>query len=259
MIFIKKIISSLLLLAVCLFSFYYTNKIALYVKNKNPLMQQIKSRYEDTYLMPVNSTIIDDTYIIPGLSGKKLNIDSTFFNMQKKGIYDEEKFVFTLIKPNISLEDNKDKIIIRGNKNNNAVSLIVESINPVSKYLKQNSYQVNLLVSEEVYDLYYELINDSNIEETYNNIDSFLDKHRANNYLCLVKNDKVPKLCQDKYLIKPSLTISHSNIFSIKNKISSGEIILIKDSVTLTDLVIILNEIKYHDLTIKPLSSLIKE
>lgn len=222
-------------------------------------MQQIKNESNNMYEQPVNSEIIDDIYIIPGLNGRKVNIDSSYFNMHKDNIYDSEKYVFNFIKPEVSLEDNKDKIIIRGNKRNNVISLIFESFNNTSKYMKQNSYEVNVLISDEKYDLYYELINNSNNKETYNNIDSFLDKHHINKNICILKNDKVPSLCTNKYLVKPSLTINHSNINTTKNKISSGEIILIKDSTTIEDINLILKEIKYHELSIKYLSSLIKE
>lgn len=222
-------------------------------------MQQIKEKYDELYEMPVNSTIINDSYIIPGYSGRELNVDLTFFNMQKESTYDESKFIFNSLTPQISINDNKDKIIIRGNIKTNAVALIFESINPNTKYLKQNDYNINVLITKEEYDLYYELINSSNNETTYKNIESFLDKHRINKSICFLKSSKVPPLCQNKYLVQPSLTVTHSNIGTIKNQITSGEIIFVKDSVTATDLTLLLSEIKYRDLRVMPLSYLIKE
>lgn len=222
-------------------------------------MQQIKNESIKMSELPVNSIILEDRYIIPGSNGRKVDIDSSFIKMHKDNTYNIDKYVFTFIKPDISLEENKDKIIIRGNNKNNAVSLIFESFNDSAKYIKQKNYKANVLISDEKYDLYYELINNSNNEEIYSNIDSFLNKHRVNSNICLLKNDKVPSLCKDKYIVKPSLTITHSNVNLSKNKISSGEIILIKDSVTINDLDLILKEIKYHDLSLKNLSTLIKE
>lgn len=222
-------------------------------------MKQIYKEQDNFLSTPVDSIIYDDTYIIPGSCGKTVDVDSSFVNMHKDNKYDIDKYVFTFIKPNISLENNKDKIIIRGNKNKKGISLIFESINDKTKYLKQNDYKINVLLSKEEYDLYYELINNSNNETIHNNIESFLNKHRLNSNICILKNDKMSSLCKDKYLVLPSLIVTHSNISSIKNKISSGEIILIKDSVTLEDLNIILKQIKSYELSIIPLSELIKE
>lgn len=259
MIIIKKFFEYIGIIGICLLSFYYTEKVALYVKNKNPIMKSIKDLKDTLDVNYIDSTIIDNMYIIPGLNGQELNTNRSFSNMQEKSIYDESKLIFNEIRPTISLEDNKDKIIVRGNKEKNSVSLIFESVNNLSKYLHQNNYKVNVLINEEEYDLNYELINDSNSDKTYTNIDSYLTKNKVNKNLCFVKNDQVSKHCEGKYLFKPSLTINHSNISTEKNKITSGEIILIKDSITLTELNIILNQIKYQDLKIVPLSELISE
>lgn len=259
MIIIKKYFEYLGLLGICLLSFYYTEKVALYVKSKNPIMQSINEAKSLKEVSFINSTIIDDLYIIPGLNGKEINLDKSFSNMQEKSIYNETKLIFNDIKPTISLEDNKDKIIIRGNKEKYSVSLIFESINNLTKYLHQNNYRINILINEEKYDLNYELINNSNNLEISTKIDKFLTKNKINKNLCYVKNDKINELCQNKYLFKPSLTISHTNISTEKNKISSGEIILIKDTLTLGELNILLNQIKYQDLNIVPLSKLIEE
>lgn len=259
MIIIKNFFKYIGILGICLLSFYYTEKVALYAKNKNPIMKSINEVKDSLYVNYINSTIIDDIYIIPGLSGQELNANKSFSKMQEKSIYDETKLVFNNIKPSISIEDNKDKIIIRGNKEKKSVSLIFESNNNLIKYLHQNNYRVNLLISKEEYDFNYELINYSNTEKVHKNIDSYLTKNKENKNLCLVKNNEIPEYCKNKYLFKPSLTINHSNISIEKNKIESGEIILINDSLSLSELELVLNQIKYKDLKVVPLSVLISE
>lgn len=259
MIIIKKYFEYLGIIGLCLLSFYYTEKVALFVKNKNPIMRSINEVKESLYVSSIDSTIIDDIYIIPGLSGKEINADLSFSKMQEKSIFDEDKLVYNQIKPTISIEDNKDKIIIRGNKEKRSVSLIFESKNDLAKYMYQNNYKVNVLISKEEYDFNYELINNSNNSKTYNSIESFLNKKKQNNNLCFVNNNQVPELCKDKYLIKPSLEISHSNISTEKNKVDSGEIIYIRNTLSLAELNILLNQIHYKDLKIVPISELIKE
>ena len=146
------------LIGICLLSFYYTEKVALFVKNKNPIMQSINEVKDSKYVNYINSTLIDDLYIIPGISGKEVNVNSSFNNMQKNKVFNEELLIFNSIKPEISLEDNKDRIIIRGNGERNSVSLIFEEVNNLSKYMLDKEKRVDVLINEEKYDTSYELI-----------------------------------------------------------------------------------------------------
>lgn len=260
MIIIKKYFKYIGLLSLCMLSFYYTERVALYVKNKNPLMQTLNEIKETKYVSSINSTIIDDLYIIPGLNGKEVNVDESFSNMHEFNIYDEDNLIFNEIKPNISLEDNKDKIIIQGNKEKQSISIIFENINELSIYMSNNNYKVNLLINKEYYDSKYELINNSNQESIYNNIEKYLNKNNLNKNLCYVKdNNEVSSLCKNKYLFKPTLIINHSNISTNLNKVSSGDILLLKDTLSLKELKILLNQISYRNLSIIPLSELITE
>lgn len=241
-------------------SFYYTERVALYVKNKNPLMQTLKDIKETKYVSSTNSIIIDNTYIIPGLNGQEVNLDKSFSNMHKENTYNEDYLVFNELTPLISLKDHKDKIIIRGNKKKQSISLIFESINDLSIYMSKNNYKVNLLINEEHYDKRFELINNANQEKNYYNTDSFLTSNNLNKELCYIKeNEDIRSLCKNKYLFKPSLIISHSNLSTNLNKISSGDIILIKDTLTIPELELLIDQIKFRNLKIIPLSELISE
>lgn len=258
MIIIKKYFRYIGIIGICLLSFYYTEKVALFVRNKNPLMQSINEIKDSKYVNSIDCIIVDDLYIIPGLNGKEVNSDASFANMHEDKLYTEDKLVFNEIKPTISLEDNKDKIIIKGNSKKNSVSLIFESISDKTKYMLQNNYKVNVLINEVINSLDYELINNANTEKNYNSIENFLNNFKINKELCYVKNEVSPS-CQNKYLFKTSIEVNHSNLSSIKNTIKSGDIILIKDSLSLSEFTILLNQIKYQDLNIVPLSKLIDE
>ena len=258
MIIIKKYFKYLGLIGICILSFYYTEQVALYVKNKNPIMQYIQNVSESYNRESINCSIIEDIYIIPGYNGKYVNKDASFSNMVATN-YQENLLVFNEIKPNISIEDNKDKIIIRGNHNKNAVSLLFENTNSLSKHLLQNNFKVNLLIEQETYTKKYELINNSKDKNTYKKIDSYLSKNDINKKLCYTTNDTIPILCKDKYTFTHSLEINHSNLSYVKNTISSGDIILIKDSLSIPELEIIINQILYKDLNIIPISELLSE
>lgn len=253
MIIIKKYFKYIGLIGICLLSFYYTEQVALYIKNKNPIMQTIKELSSSHNRESINCSIIEDIYIIPGYNGKYVNVDKSFYNMVTTQ-YNEELLVFNQIKPNISLEDNKDKIIIRGNHNKQAVSLLFEDINSLSKHMLNNNYLVNVLIEEETYTNKYELINNSKQEYIYKRINRKLD-----NNLCYTNNDTIPKLCKDKYVFTHSLVLNHSNLSKLLNTISSGDIILIKDSISIEELNLIINQINYKDLSIIPISKLISE
>jgi len=239
-------------------SFFYTEKVALYVKNKNPIMQSIKEIKDTKYQEAINCSIIEDTYIIPGLNGKYINEDASFYNMVTTN-YNEALLIFNEVKPNISLEDNLDKIIIKGNHNKNAVSIVFETINNLSNYLIKQNLKISLLIKEEQYNSNYELINNSKNEYTYKKIDNYLKKKKLTNNLCYTNDDTIPKLCKDKYVFTHSIEVNHSNISTIKNTISSGDIILIKESLTIPELEILINQINYKDLSIIPVSELISE
>lgn len=258
MIIIKKYFKYIGLIAICMASFFYTEKVALYVKNKNPIMQSIKEIKDTKYQEAINCSIIEGTYIIPGLNGKYINEDASFYNMVTTN-YNEELLIFNEVKPNISLEDNLDKIIIKGNHNKNAVSIIFETINNLSNYLIKQNLKISLLIKEEQYNSNYELINNSKNEYTYKKIDNYLKKKKITNNLCYTNDDTIPKLCKDKYVFTHSVEVNHSNISTIKNTISSGDIILIKESLTIPELEILINQIKYKDLNIIPISELISE
>ena len=242
-------------IGICILSFYYTNIISEYVKSQNPLYKEIKLQDK---MIPSIDSVINDNYIIPGISGKKVDIDKSFSNMHKENKYDETLLVYKEIKPNISLDNNKDKIIIRGNSNKNKVSIIFDSKNELYNYMIENNYHINLLINKEEYNDKVELINNSNNENTYNKIDKFLNKKKLNKNLCLI-NKTIPTYCNNKYLFNISLTINHSNISTTINQISNGEIIKIENSITKEELLVILQSIKYKNLEIEYLSKLISE
>lgn len=249
-------IKYLCIIFLCLLSFYYTEQIALYVKSKNPLVQTIESKKSELYVNSIDSTLIDELYIIPGMNGKEVNVNSSFNTMKELNIYNEDKIVYNQIKPQISLNDNKDRIIIRGNQHKRQVSLLFEEPSNLTKYLAKNKYLINVLIKDEKYNKDYEMINNSTNKETYKRIDEYLTNNKLNKNICYQTNKS---LCIDKYIFQESLIINHSNISTNINKITNGEIILVKNTLTLSELEILINKIKSQDLSIVPISTLISE
>ena len=119
-----------------------------------------KDNYEEDFV----NALIDGDYIIPGINGLEVNARESFYKMQELDTFNQYYLVFDQIKPEISLQDHKDKIIYQGNSKLKKVSLILSEEGEISEYLKANQYKANLLVNLNTYQKnnYFEVINNEN-------------------------------------------------------------------------------------------------
>ena len=62
-----------------------------------------ENKYENAF--------IEDGYIIPGLNGVKINELDSYYQMVNENTFLENKLVFYQVKPEVSIEDNKNLII----------------------------------------------------------------------------------------------------------------------------------------------------
>ena len=241
-----------------LFSFYYTEKIAILMQNKSPIMQSINQIEEDYKVAAVNATI-EDNYIIPGIMGRMINKTKSFVNMKAFGVFNEYYLIFDDVKPDISLEENKDKIIKEGNKNKKAVAFLVEDGNDAIKnYLQENKIKASLLITESTYTNknYFEQVN--NDKEKYTNVESLLNKNNQNKNICYIKQ-MGKDICQKegKYLVEETFSLNSSNIIEAKKNLESGSIIYIKNNVSLEHLKLLLKEIHFKGYSIVTVSFLL--
>lgn len=254
----KKFFQIIGICSILVFSFYYTDKIAILVQNKNPVLQEIKNKEEQLCIDPVNASIEND-YIIPGSYGSKVNVEKSFYNMKALKTFNEYYLIYDDIKPTVSIEDNKDKIIIRGNTSKRQISIVLEDNSHIALF---KNYKVNQLVTKDAYikNNNLELINNESDKKLFNQVNTLLNNDKINKHLCLV-NDNNKEICQKNgnYLIKNSLTLTSKNIVDVKRNIDNGQIILIKSTAKESDIKILLEEIKFKDLEIVYLSNLISE
>jgi len=244
---------------IMVFSFYYTEQISTLVLNKNPLMVTIKEKAGDYNVQSVNAEIVGNT-IIPGINGLYVNSRESFYKMQSEDIFNQYYLVFEQKKPDITLEDNKDKYIISGNTNLRQVSLILESENEISEYLKLQNIKASLLVNMNTYkdNTYFEMIN--NETKGFKSLENNLNLDKINKHICVV-NDTNKSLCvkHKNYLVSPNLKLNKNNLLEIKNNLKNGSIIIISESASLSDVKLLLKEIKYKDLELVYLSEIISE
>ncbi len=241
-----------------LFSFYYTDQIANLVLEKNELYQKIAA-LKDNYTVTSVSAVIQDKYITPGLNGSAVNVKNSYYNMKNLDLFNEYYLVFDEIKPKISLEDHKDKIIRQGNPAKNNIAFILENDEKIINYFQVHKIPANLLVTLDNYapKENFELINNDAVN--YAKMESLLNNANLNKNICLVSS-ALEDICRDqeKYLIEP-LILNNTTFLNIKNNINKGDIILIKKGTNLDNIKLLLDNITFKDITITTISNLISE
>ena len=247
------------LTAVLLFSFYYTEKMSNIVINNSSLVTKINENSK-VYNIEAVSAIIENNYIIPGLNGYTVNTLKSYNNMKFLDTFNSYYLEYDKVYPNISLENNKDKIIKYGNSSKNSVVILLEDNIELINYSQEKKIKINRLIDYNTFDknAIYEQIN--NDYDAYNKVETMLNNINANTNICYV-NGNLLEICKNnkKYLVESSLTLNSYNLSSIKNNIKSGYIIFINNNVSLVDYKILIRQIYYQDLNIVYLSELITE
>ena len=254
-----KYFKYLLMIILILVSFYLTEKSALFLRGKDPIMQTIKE-YSKDYNTDAIDAKIDNNYIIPGMYGRRVNEIKSLMKMKSLKTFNSLFLKTDKIKPNISIDDNKDKIINKGNEKKNAISFILENDESnIITYLVSEKIEASILVDKiSVNNNNFEQIN--NDFSNYEYVEKILNKDKNNTNICIInRTNKNFCIRHKKYLVEPTYVLTSTNLVIIKNKITSGDIILIKDNVSIDDLSYLINYIKSKNLNIVKLSKLISE
>lgn len=245
--------------SILLFSFFYTEKVSNIAITNSDLVKEINEN-SSNYNVKAVSAEIDGDYIIPGLNGSNVNVLKSYNNMKMLDIFNSYYLVYDKILPDISLENNKDKIISSGNKNKNAISILIQDNKDILNYSKEKNIKISRLITLDTYNKFssYEQIN--NDIDNYENVEKLLNRNNINKNICII-NDNIKNICleKEKYLVTSTKTLNNSNLSNIKSNIESGNIIYITDNVSVTDYKILLRQIYYQDIDIIYLSELITE
>ncbi len=253
----KKIFEFIGLGAFILFSFYYTEKAAIYAGEQNPIMQNINNSKEDHYIESTNA-IVENNTIIPGLYGSEINVNKSFSNMKNLGTFNKYYLIFDYFPPEITLEDHIDKTIISGNNNVREVSIIITSKNH-QEILTSNEITFSYAGTLTNYQIEYENINTESNADDFKQLNKLIKE--ANSNICLTNTRVNITECKNNnyYLVNPSLIMTNNNLIDIKTKLSNGSIIYINEDTSNEQLLLLIKEIKYKGLEIVKLSDLIKE
>ena len=178
--------------------------------------------------------------------------------MKDFGSFNSNYLLYDLIEPEISLNNNKEKIIISGNKKIRQVTLLVRDTNLI-EYLKNNKYKYTKLIK------YDDLLDKDNVNIESNrlkflDVDTLLNKKKLNNKICIIDYSNIENCKKKKYyIVKPNIVIKNNNMVSNISNIDNGSIIYLSDNLSLDNLKIIINLIKRKDMKLVYLSEIIKE
>lgn len=242
-----------------MFSFFYTEKIANYVLENNDLYQEIED-VKDTYEIASVSAVIEGDYITPGLNGQVVDVKDSYYNMKDIDTFNAYYLIYEDTYPKVSLNNNVDKIIKRGNSLKNSVAFILEYDENLINYFLDNNIAASVIVTLDNFTQNLKLEQLNGEVNNFNDLDSLLNKYTNNANICYVTSSNLD-ICKknSKYLVQTDKVISNSNLIDIKNNIESGDIYYVSKNTNTKNIQLIINSIIYKDLEIVPLSKLISE
>ena len=236
----KDFFKGIFLLCFVFFSFFYTDKVIDMINDNSPLMKEIISIKSDYDVLPVNALIDGDT-IVPGVSGKEINVGESYDNMKLGGVFREEMLVFEDLYPSNSMIDNKDKYIVKGNGSKKQVAVIyilngsyineIKLLNNITIFVNQSDItieNIEILKTKEIYTYgsngkYSEemLVSDNTLINRFSN-------NKSNYCLTKMKNNDVLEVCSDMnmYTIIPNII---GNYYEVRENLSNGSIILLNN------------------------------
>ena len=182
----KNLFKYIGLFSILVCSFYYTEKMGYVVKNNNKLVAEINENANKYNVKFVNAEI-NNSYIIPGLNGYAVNVLKSYDNMRYLDTFNSYYLEYDVIKPYISLDNNKDKIIKYGNNSKNQISIIINNNKEILEYaIKKNINITRNLVEPSI------ILNNYNLSSINRNI--------KKGYIIYINDDV--KLINFKLLLK---------------------------------------------------------
>ena len=231
----KKFLSYFGAISLVITSFIISEQTALVVKETDEIMIKIKEESKK-YNKEAIDAKIDKNVIIPGLDGKEIDINKSYNEMKKIGIYNPNYLKYKTTHPKKTLTKIYNKYIEKGNKEKKMVSLIFlikknKRREKIMRIIEKQKIKVTFLIDSEWIEqnktLTLELQKKGHEISILNN-----EKKSSQTKYCYVENENenVLEKCYNKrmYTLKPNIIIKKSLINETKQKIESGSFIAIK-------------------------------
>ena len=220
----KKTFQIIGLISLITFSFFITEKTAMVVNNMDDIMINIKTNMNNYNRDSVDATI-DENTIIPGISSRQVNIKKSYKNMKINGYYDDKLYVYDYKFPSVSLQDNKEKYIINGNKKKRMVSFFVDYV-----WFTNNSNLVNELIKQKHnVEIFMNDYSDSSFEW----MDMVLKNvHKQNYVFCYYNDSKNIDNCTTNgdYIVKPYNISSKTPLLDIKKNVDNYNLLTLENT-----------------------------
>ena len=129
----KRVIKIIVISLFTCFSFYYTDKVIEFSKERDPIMIKLRSINKNK-VSYVNGVLSSDTMLV-GESGYEVDIEKSYEQMKKIDEYNDNLLSYIDVKPSILKKDNLDKFIIGSNTNDKKISFVFSS-SSVKKYYR---------------------------------------------------------------------------------------------------------------------------
>lgn len=249
-------------------SFFCTEKTALVIKNMDDIMIQINSEKSKYTINSSNSAIQGNT-IIPGISGKTVNVHESYSKMKRFGQYNSSLYVYDIFKPKVSIQNNYDKYIIGGNKSKNNIAIIFlinnfDNIDKITSIMNIYKFNSSFLIYDYNKDEIIKLKADNSIIVDSNSIIKIQKLNINMNLFCYNQNENTDFLnycVKNRYHSFKSNMVVNKNLYSkIKEMIKPGLIIIIDvNDNTLYELVSTIIYIKTKNYNIVSVEELIEE
>lgn len=276
---IKITIISILILGI---SFYMTNITVETLKENDSIMIRIKESQE-RYKVPSENAKIKGNSITPGKKGRDIDYNKSYAKMKKYGSYNESLTVMKEIQPTISIEDNYDKYLVGGNKNNKYIALVFPVTNEenwakIIKLVEKKELSATFFIDGTVleknmddikkYNKYeYEILSYKNkfqisfIKTSISYLETITQKESKYCYAEKEDEEKL-QICKklNLHTIKPSYIVKKDLYRTIKNNLSNATIFSIEiNNYTMNELLMTIDYIKGKDYSLVNLEKLLSE
>lgn len=280
----KKLFQGIGMISLICFSFFYTEKAALVVKETDELLLTIRDNASQYQVQAVNALIDGDT-IVPGMSGKEVDIEKSYDKMKPYGKFQENLLEYKNIEPKDKMNKHFDKYVVGGNKKKNQVSLLFlvdeqDSVDSVLSVLDQFNLKGNFFVDglwfEDHNDQVTELIQDGHVignlsyhgnyqDSSFIWMDTIIKKiakQRISYCYTEEENEETLQICSmnHDYTIMPSYVVQNYPLKEIKENLEAGSIISLSINDTMIqELPVIVRYIQSKGYTISTLSDHLHE